>query len=142
MSLLPGVRWGTVLWAVLPGGVILLFHLSTRHQHVAAPSLKTRILLSSTEDSCLLVPRFCWRRRGKETANQEKKPTLSKRETFPCSQTLVGGGQPSSGPCSRLTPAVPGAIQPPEVFPETNNWTRRYVGRCRPPRSQTLRTRL
>ena len=79
---------------------------------------------------------------GKETANQEKKPTLSKRETFPCHQTLVGGGQPSSGPCSRLTPALPGAIQPPEVFAETNNWTRRYVGRCRPPRSQTLRTSL
>lgn len=108
----------------------------------AVPSLRTRILPSSTEDSCFLVPRFCWRRRGKETANQEKKPTLSKRETFPCHQTLVGGGQPSSGPCSRLTPAIPGAIQPPEVFAETNNWTRRYVGRCRPPRSQTLRTRL
>lgn len=35
--------------------------------------------------------------------------------------TLVGGGQPGLGPCSRLTPAVLGAIQPPEAFAESKN---------------------
>ena len=56
--------------------------------------------------------------------------------------TLVGCGQPGLGPCSRLTPAVLGAIQPPEAFAESKKWTRGYVGRCRPPRSQTLYTGL
>lgn len=50
---------------------------STPGTGASALHSKTRILLSSTEDSCLLVPRFCWRQ-GREQLTKERSP-LSKR---------------------------------------------------------------